>query len=99
MLRCYLGTIYLVTACVYTLQWALMTLLDPAKSLANLLYIGYTGDIALAFHVTRRRRLDRRRQESQRNVFLCYVFGPKSAGKSALLNSFTGRCGISGPTC
>lgn len=84
-----------MTACVCTLQWALMTLLDPAKSLANMLYIGFSGDIASAFCITRRRRLDRRRQESQRNVFQCYVFGPRSSGKSALLNSFTGRCCIS----
>ncbi|XXG83501.1 hypothetical protein AAC387_Pa10g1241 [Persea americana] len=72
-------------------EWALMTLLDPVKSLANLLYIGFSGDIASAFRITRRRRLDRRRQESQRNVFQCYVFGPRSSGKSALLNSFTRR--------
>ncbi|KAG0468484.1 hypothetical protein HPP92_017812 [Vanilla planifolia] len=72
-------------------QWALMTLFDPASALANLIYIGYTGDPALAFHVTRRRRQDRKKKESQRNVFQCFVFGPKGAGKSALLNSFIGR--------
>ncbi|KAG0466828.1 hypothetical protein HPP92_017817 [Vanilla planifolia] len=72
-------------------QWVLMTLFDPASALANLIYIGYTGDPALAFHVTRRRRQDRKKKESQRNVFQCFVFGPKGAGKSALLNSFIGR--------
>ncbi|KAG9441791.1 hypothetical protein H6P81_017645 [Aristolochia fimbriata] len=72
-------------------EWALMTLLDPASALANLIYIGYAGDPASAFHITKRRRLDRKRQQSQRNVFQCYVFGPKSAGKSTLLNSFIGR--------
>ncbi|XP_072996464.1 mitochondrial Rho GTPase 1-like [Typha latifolia] len=72
-------------------QWALMTLLDPESSLANLIYLGYPGDPASAFHITRKRRLDRKRHESQRNVFQCYVFGPKNAGKSALLNSFIGR--------
>ncbi|KAG1365447.1 mitochondrial Rho GTPase 1 [Cocos nucifera] len=72
-------------------QWALMTLLDPAGSLANLIYIGYPGDAASAFHITRKRRLDRKRQQSQRNVIQCFVFGPKNAGKSALLNAFIGR--------
>ncbi|XP_020276948.1 mitochondrial Rho GTPase 1-like [Asparagus officinalis] len=72
-------------------EWAHMTLLDPASSLANLIYIGYNSDPSSAFHITRRRRLDRKRQQSQRNVFQCFVFGPRNAGKSALLNSLIGR--------
>lgn len=68
-----------------------MTLLDPAGSLANLIYIGYTGHAASAFYVTRKRRFDRKRQQSQRNVLQCFVFGPKNAGKSALLNALVGR--------
>ncbi|KAL5786601.1 hypothetical protein ACOSQ2_008993 [Xanthoceras sorbifolium] len=72
-------------------QWALMTLLDPARSVENLIYIGYPGDPSSAIRVTRRRRLDRKKQQSERNVFQCFVFGPKHAGKSALLNSFIGR--------
>lgn len=78
------------------LQWALMTLLDPAGSLANLIYIGYAGDPASALHVTRRRRLDRNKQQSQRIVLQCYVFGPRKGGKSALLNAFIGRYGAFG---
>ncbi|XP_042440640.1 mitochondrial Rho GTPase 1-like isoform X1 [Zingiber officinale] len=72
-------------------EWALMTLQDPKASLANLIYIGYTGDPASVFHVTRKRRLDRKKQRTQRNVFQCFVFGPKNAGKTTLLNSFIGR--------
>nr|CAD1817114.1 unnamed protein product [Ananas comosus var. bracteatus] len=72
-------------------EWSLMTLLDPTSSLANLIYLGYTGDPAAAFHITRKRRQDRKRKQSQRNVYQCYVFGPKNAGKSALLSSFIGR--------
>ncbi|CAL9135893.1 unnamed protein product [Musa acuminata var. zebrina] len=72
-------------------RWALMTLQDPAASLANLIYIGYTGDPASAFHITRKRRLDRKKQQTQRNVFQCLVFGPRNAGKTTLLNSFIGR--------
>ncbi|RVX20687.1 Mitochondrial Rho GTPase 2 [Vitis vinifera] len=36
-------------------EWALMTLLDPASSLANLIYIGYAGDPSSALRATRRR--------------------------------------------
>ncbi|EXB56309.1 Mitochondrial Rho GTPase 2 [Morus notabilis] len=71
-------------------QWALMTLLDPAFSMKNLIYIGYSGDISSAIRVTRKRCLDRKKQESKRNVYQCFVFGPKKAGKSALLDSFLG---------
>ncbi|XP_071735454.1 mitochondrial Rho GTPase 1-like [Rutidosis leptorrhynchoides] len=72
-------------------EWALMTLLDPVHSVENLTYIGYAGDPSSAVRVTRRRRVDRKKQHSDRNVFHCFVFGPKEAGKSSLLNSFVGR--------
>lgn len=86
---CYLLSASLIRKNV--LQWALMTLLDPAQSLANLIYLGYSSDPASALRVTRRRSLDRKKKQSERNVFKCLVFGPKRAGKSALLNSFLGR--------
>ncbi|GKE42145.1 mitochondrial Rho GTPase 2-like protein [Tanacetum coccineum] len=72
-----------------SVMWALMTLLDPAKSLAYLIYMLYVGDPALC--VTRKRTLDVKKQQSDRQVFQCFVFGPKNAGKSALLSSFVGR--------
>lgn len=72
-------------------QWALMTLLNPTFSVENLIYIGYPGDSSSAIRVTRRRRMDRKKQHSDRNVLQCFVFGPRKAGKSALLNSFIGR--------
>ena len=68
-----------------------MTSLDPQLSLANLVYIGYGGDPASALRVTRRRSIDCKKQKTERNVFQCFVFGPKSAGKSSLLNSLLGR--------
>ena len=74
------------------MQWALMTLLDPLCSLANLIYIGYSGNPVAALRVTRRRAVDRKKQATERNVFQCYVFGSKSSGKSALLDSLLGRC-------
>lgn len=73
------------------LQWALMTLLDPIRTVETLIYIGYSGDPSSAIHVTRRRRVDRKKQQTERTVYQCFVFGPKEAGKSALLNSFIGR--------
>lgn len=82
-----------VTICMITmwLQWALMTVLDPLRSLANLMYIGYSGDPSSALCVNRRRTIDRKKQRTERNVFQCFVFGPKNAGKSTLLNSFLER--------
>ncbi|GER41413.1 mitochondrial Rho GTPase [Striga asiatica] len=71
--------------------WALMTLLDPIRSVENLIYIGYGGDPSSAIRVTRRRRLDRKKQHSERTVYQCFVFGPKESGKSALLDSYIGR--------
>ncbi|CAN1271071.1 Mitochondrial Rho GTPase 2 [Linum perenne] len=73
-------------------EWALMTLLDPRRSLANLIYIGYNGNPASALRVTRRRSVDRKKQRTERSVFNCLVFGPESAGKSSMLNAFLGRC-------
>lgn len=71
--------------------WALMTLLEPQKSLAHLIYIGYARDPSSAFRITRRRRHDRKKQRSQRVVFQAYVFGAANSGKSALLNALVGR--------
>ncbi|XP_062085882.1 mitochondrial Rho GTPase 2-like isoform X1 [Humulus lupulus] len=72
-------------------EWAFMTLLDPVRSLANLMYIGYSGDPASVLHVNRRRVKDRKMQSTERNVFQCFVFGPKNAGKSTILNSLLER--------
>ncbi|XP_059451846.1 mitochondrial Rho GTPase 1-like [Corylus avellana] len=72
-------------------MWAFMTFLDPARSMENMIYVGYPGNPLSAFRVTRKRRLDRKKQQTERNVFQCFVFGPKKAGKSALLSSFIGR--------
>lgn len=69
-------------------KWALMTLLEPTFSVENLIYIGFPSDPSTAVRVTRRRSLDRKMQHSDRNVLQCFVFGPRGAGKSALLKSF-----------
>ncbi|KAF6139956.1 hypothetical protein GIB67_023052 [Kingdonia uniflora] len=72
-------------------KWALKTLLEPSKSLANLIYIGYRKDPASAFHITKRKGFDCKKEGFQRNVFQCFVFGLKNVGKSELLNAFLGR--------
>ncbi|XP_024381368.1 mitochondrial Rho GTPase 1 isoform X2 [Physcomitrium patens] len=71
--------------------WALMTMLEPRKSLSHLIYIGYPDNPSSAFHITNRRRRDRRRQRSDRVVYQCYIFGANKCGKSALLNALIGR--------
>ena len=71
-----------------------MTLLEPARSVEHMIYIGFPGDPSSAIRLTRRRRLDRKKQQCERKVFQCFVFGPNNAGKSALLNCFLGRFAI-----
>ncbi|KAI5587335.1 hypothetical protein BDE02_05G025800 [Populus trichocarpa] len=80
-----------LSANAFLSEWALMTLLDSSRAVENLIYIGYSGDPSAAVRLTRRRRLDRKKKQSDRNVFHCFVFGPKKSGKSALVNSFIGR--------
>ncbi|KAK4355530.1 hypothetical protein RND71_024501 [Anisodus tanguticus] len=72
-------------------KWALMTLLEPAQSLANLIYIGYNCGAASALRLTRRSSVDIKKQQTDRNVYQGFVFGPKGSGKSALLKSLLGR--------
>ncbi|KAK2403068.1 mitochondrial Rho GTPase [Trifolium repens] len=68
-------------------EWALMTLLNPTFSVENLIYIGYSGEPSSAIRVTRKRRTDHKNQHTERNVLQCFVFGPRRAEKSALMNS------------
>lgn len=41
--------------------------------------------------VTREKRIDLEKGQTQRNVFLCKVLGARGAGKSAFLRAFLGR--------
>ncbi|KAI4294914.1 hypothetical protein MLD38_040802 [Melastoma candidum] len=72
-------------------EWSLMTLLDPAKSLENIVYIEYPVDPSSAVRSTKKRRITRKKQQADRNVFYCWVFGPEKPSKLSLLNSFLGR--------
>ncbi|CAH8381999.1 unnamed protein product [Eruca vesicaria subsp. sativa] len=71
--------------------WSLMTMLEPARSVEHLIYLGFQGDPSSAIRLTRRRLVDRKKKQCERKVLQCFVFGPSSAGKSALLNCFLGR--------
>ncbi|KAM7279732.1 hypothetical protein ACFE04_006866 [Oxalis oulophora] len=72
-------------------SWTLLTLLEPACSVESLICIGYPNHPSSAIRVTRRRRQDCKKQQSDRNVFQCFVFGPTKAGKSTLLNTYLDR--------
>ncbi|KAF6147758.1 hypothetical protein GIB67_006731 [Kingdonia uniflora] len=76
---------------VFLSKWDLMTLMEPSKTLAYLFYIGYPQDISSPFCMAKRKWLDCKREGLQRNFLQCFVFGPKNAGKSELLNAFLGR--------
>jgi Ras family protein T1 len=65
------------------------TLLDHKTTLAFLAYLGYPDEPRTnALHVTRPRKVDRRKGKMTRNVYLCYVCGAAGAGKTSLLRSF-----------
>ncbi|EMD39551.1 hypothetical protein CERSUDRAFT_111868 [Gelatoporia subvermispora B] len=73
-------------------QWSMTTLLDHKTTLAYLAYLGYPDDSRTsALHVTRPRKVDRRKGKVTRNVFLCYVCGAAGSGKTSLLRAFAGK--------
>ncbi|KAF8919048.1 EF hand associated-domain-containing protein [Mucidula mucida] len=73
-------------------QWSMTTLLDHKTTLAYLAYLGYPDEPRTsALHVTRARKIDRRKGKVSRNVFLCYAFGAAGSGKTSLLRSFVGK--------
>lgn len=69
-------------------RWTLQTLVDLPKTLEYLAYLGFNvheneSQLA-AVQVTRERRLDLAKKQSNRTVYMCHVIGPKGAGKTAL---------------
>jgi Ras family protein T1 len=68
------------------------TLLDHKTTLEYLAYLGYPGEeTTSALHVTRPRKVDRKKGKSTRNVFLCYICGAAGSGKTSLLWRFAGK--------
>jgi mitochondrial Rho GTPase 1 len=73
-------------------QWSMTTLLEHKSTLAYLAYLGYPGESQTsALHVTRPRKIDRKKGKSTRNVFLCYICGAAGSGKTSLLRAFSGK--------
>jgi Ras family protein T1 len=64
---------------------------DVKKTLEYMAYLGYNlyNNVCAtsAITVTREKILDLAKKQSSRNVYLCHVIGPKSAGKTTLCRS------------
>ncbi|XP_058290185.1 mitochondrial Rho GTPase 2 isoform X2 [Hylobates moloch] len=80
----------------YLCQWTLVTYLDVRSCLGHLGYLGYPtlceqDSQARAITVTREKRLDQEKGQTQRSVLLCKVVGARGVGKSAFLQAFLGR--------
>ncbi|KAM4751234.1 mitochondrial Rho GTPase 1b isoform 3-T3 [Anableps anableps] len=80
----------------YLSQWTLTTYLDVQRCLEYLGYLGYSiiaeqESQAAGITVTRAKKIDLQKKQTQRNVFRCNVFGDMSSGKSGFLQAFLGR--------
>uniref|UniRef100_A0A663M0H0 Mitochondrial Rho GTPase n=1 Tax=Athene cunicularia TaxID=194338 RepID=A0A663M0H0_ATHCN len=77
-------------------QWTLTTYLDVQRCLEYLGYLGYSilaeqESQASAITVTRDKKIDLQKKQTQRNVFRCNVVGMKGCGKSGVLQALLGR--------
>jgi len=80
----------------YLSQWTLTTYLDVQRSLEYLGYLGYSiiyeqESQAAAITVTRNKRIDLQKKQTQRSVFRCNVLGARDSGKSGFLQTFLGK--------
>ncbi|XP_072916214.1 mitochondrial Rho GTPase 2-like [Hemitrygon akajei] len=93
----------------YLCHWTFTAYLDVHRCIEYLGYLGYTTIMeeesqTAAITVTRGKKLDLEKGQTQRNVFLCKVIGPKGTGKTAFLQAFLGRslqmqCEMGGDLC
>uniref|UniRef100_A0A8D0GY61 Mitochondrial Rho GTPase n=1 Tax=Sphenodon punctatus TaxID=8508 RepID=A0A8D0GY61_SPHPU len=76
-------------------QWTLEAYLDVHCCLEHLGYLGYPifseQDCQTHAITGEEKRIDLEKGQTQRNVFLCKVIGPRSTGKTAFLQAFLGR--------
>ncbi|KAJ7397689.1 hypothetical protein BTVI_133296 [Pitangus sulphuratus] len=75
---------------------SLTTYLDVQRCLEYLGYLGYSilaeqESQASAITVTRDKKIDLQKKQTQRNVFRCNVVGMKGCGKSGVLQALLGR--------
>ncbi|CAF90509.1 unnamed protein product, partial [Tetraodon nigroviridis] len=80
----------------YLSQWTLTTYLDVQRCLEYLGYLGFSivaeqESQAAGITVTRDKKLDLQKKQTQRSVFHCNVFGDVGSGKSSFLQAFLGR--------
>uniref|UniRef100_A0A8C4IUD9 Ras homolog family member T1a n=1 Tax=Dicentrarchus labrax TaxID=13489 RepID=A0A8C4IUD9_DICLA len=80
----------------YLSQWTLTTYLDVQRSLEYLGYLGYSiiyeqESQAAAITVTRNKRIDLQKKQTQRSVFRCNVLGARDSGKTGFLQAFLGK--------
>uniref|UniRef100_A0A8C6LU97 Mitochondrial Rho GTPase n=1 Tax=Nothobranchius furzeri TaxID=105023 RepID=A0A8C6LU97_NOTFU len=77
-------------------SFRLTTYLDVQRSLEYLGYLGYSiiceqESQAAAVTVTRNKRIDLQKKQTQRSVFRCNILGAQGSGKSGFLQAFLGR--------
>lgn len=78
----------------YLAQWALTTFLEVPRTIELLAYLGYHynhDDQLSALTVTRDKKIDLDKKQTNRNVFWCHVFGAKGVGKTSFLQGHLGR--------
>uniref|UniRef100_A0A671PRY8 Mitochondrial Rho GTPase 1-A n=1 Tax=Sinocyclocheilus anshuiensis TaxID=1608454 RepID=A0A671PRY8_9TELE len=80
----------------YLSQWTLTTYLDVQRCLEYLGYLGYSiiqeqESQTAAVTITRNKRIDLQKKQTQRSVFRCNVLGARGSGKSGFLQAFLGR--------
>uniref|UniRef100_A0A914RV14 EF-hand domain-containing protein n=1 Tax=Parascaris equorum TaxID=6256 RepID=A0A914RV14_PAREQ len=78
----------------YMSYWILTTFMNVSLTMELLAYLGFNmrhHSQLDAIRVTRDRRMDLLEKRTTRNVFQCHVIGPRSAGKTAFIQSFLGR--------
>ncbi|XP_028828442.1 mitochondrial Rho GTPase 1b isoform X1 [Denticeps clupeoides] len=80
----------------YMSQWTLTTYLDVQRCLEYLGYLGYSiiteqESQAASITVTRDKKVDLQKKQTQRCVFRCNIFGASGSGKTGFLQSFLGR--------
>ncbi|VVC31939.1 EF hand associated, type-1,EF hand associated, type-2,Small GTPase superfamily,Mitochondrial Rho [Cinara cedri] len=67
--------------------WSYCTLAEPDTTLAYLAMLGYCmkpENQLSGVHVTRSKKIDLLKKQSQRSVYICHVIGSKSSGKSTI---------------
>lgn len=75
--------------------WTLMTLIDAKLTLECFAYLGYKNSPEESqlsgIVITRDKRVDLQKKQTNRNVFTCHLIGPHGTGKSTFMKGLLGR--------